>query len=428
MTRIKVREGVRELANRTNPYTIEGKDLRIDLLRLIEENPANRIEGKQLEPWKCDEIKADLGSIGDTLKKLSRQSSPDRESTAQSHVEATPRYATTRLFSLEDSSYEARPISASRRQSTECMSFGRRDSNPQSTYEIDSFHQESVRPILVETDRESSTPRRTSFNRDLTPTDKPRPRIEYCTVIQEPVYRDSQLNESPQLPLFKSISEKPSEQYSRREGLTTTISEFSSPSRLVVAENKQQMSSSSGIQARNNEYQVEPTFFESQPDLNSYNHREHPHYSSPSGKKVAQFSFNPEEDSFAKKISFNENPIWPSPKVDGGRFMIKIIEFCMVKKRDQPFALHVERVNDSWDTSKFNLVNASTFKDSSHNPNPLAKTSFLTKHYLPIMNERFFAIEMARSGEIAYLIGERGISSFNLYSNKSLNTNPSKFI
>lgn len=267
--------------------------------------------------------------------------------------------------------------------------------------------------MFVETEREI-TPRKNYLKRDLTPVKQSPPKIEYYTVIQE---SNHEFVESPKLPIFKSISDKPSLDSRKNPGMI--ISEFPSPNRMIVAEQKGHHTSDLGS---NSKFVMNPTLFESQPSGGDYVRGKGGYEGSSNRKNF----FNIDNDSFAKQIQIRDIWVPPAPPLDGGFSSTKYVEaWRYYAKRENVFKLTLERTEDSWNSPHFALVNNkdSNLESSAGKSNNIP---VLRKILLPIPCDNAHTLEMGRTGESVFILGEKGLASYNIFSHKMLQNNPSK--
>lgn len=269
-----------------------------------------------------------------------------------------------------------------------------------------------------------SSSQRSYLKRDFTPSNKSPTKFEYLTVVEE---QKEAYAESPSLPLFKSISDKP--QGGLRHQPTFALSEFPiSPVRASSSKKDNVWESSVVLPTT----PMEPRVFDSNASQ-TYYHEDNNHSSA---RPVKRFSFKPDYDSFAHTVNLNEGVfVKPAPPLDGGATMTAKLESYRKQIRPDVFRLTVERANDSWNSPRFALKeNTSNDANEVNNRGDLSgtlehsKAVGLRRVLFPISTSNAKAIEVSRSGETVFIIGSEGLTAHNMYSNIMLQSNSSRHI
>lgn len=308
---------------------------------------------------------------------------------------------------MEDSVHAG--VSAPRRQSSGQLSFGRQDS-ASATPMHDSNQAASIHHLPIDPAGRSNLPK-SYLKRNLTPQNRSPAKVEICQVVEESSHHE--FVGSPQLPLFKSISDKPTLDSKRQAGIV--VSEFPSPGRVLRSEIRPIQRSE--VDHGSDRFTVQPTLFESHPSGGD-------HSKSRSGKGHEPFNFNPDFDSFAKQVHIRDFTATPSPPLDGGSTLIKRLEFSnKLQRKDNVFRLTLERAEDSWHSPKFALVD---HRDSQEPAGSSRGQPALRRILLPISCSGARTVELNRSGETVFTLGEGGLSAHNIFSHKLLTSNPSR--
>lgn len=333
----------------------------------------------------------------------------------RSEEEETPRYQPTRIFQLEDSDH----YNTANTGGSSYVSFGpspdrRMTSEQSSSYNTPNNGPAKHNDLLVNL-------KKSYLKRDFTPDSKPQ-RDKQMLVVSDNRNTEKDLIESPKVPVFRSITDNSSTLNYNRS------SQFSiSPNYQTKMPRDREDQKIRTIQSLLPKIAIVPTAIDSQLDDRSLQKRSsRDHYLSQGGQYHPQ-PFELETDSFARKISFHNMQVQPSPFLDGGRTLLKTEETFYIYNRAKrpPFYLRVDKVdvsNDSWSNSHFALVDP-TDQSAVFNPkSAYADNRFFKRSSLSIPHADYIvtALEISTSGDSLYVTSDHGCHAFNLFSGRQL--------
>lgn len=337
----------------------------------------------------------------------------------------TPRYQTTRIFQIGDSEYESKAYTAG----SSYMSFGP-TTERKGVSEQSSNYTSPNTGILKLTD--VSNTKKSYLKRDFTPESRTPRNVQFLTVNDERGSIERDIVESPRVPVFRSISDNSSHTRSNQP-FSLILHQGSSDPLTQDREMKRDKVISSLLPA----LAIIPRAIDSQSEIPALSKRSSKDHYLSHGGHYFPAPLDYMQDSFARKISFNDMMAQPSPFIDGGRITTKIEERCYIHNRNTrmitPFSLRVEKVDniqdDSWTNSQFALVDATQYSAVFKPKNDPKDAKYFKRGNLSIPHSHYNvkALEINRSGETVYVTSDQGCHAFNIYSGQQLHFQSGNF-